>query len=295
MSDLTIVPLDEVLSTFQKNQTVVVVRDGLVTAAPEPTPQSLDDLLRQETGEAPASTGVAVTQPTISPEELQHLKDILLLNSYASVASMRYLYQQHPKDWDLTDPKQAAQFTRMAANAKFRILTDGMGSFLSLETQTSRSMHKEVTSADLHFEFLGELFAGFNFPATAMTQLDSILTSVVKQLGSLQMSWSDQSETLDHVISVFYFDDIAGVDYKLPRLRLFYLHIDQRSWELSIGKSSVRKFEFNMNFADNVFMMDPTQVQKQRAAIQALIEKMTDMSLDAVDKLVAPKAVQTED
>lgn len=290
MSDLTIVPLDEVLAAFAQDQTVLIVRDG--QAAPEPTPQSLDDLLRQETGEAPASTGVAVTPPTITREELQHLKDILLLNSYASVASMRYLYQKHPEDWDLTDPKQAAQFTRMAANAKFRILTDGMGSFLSLETQTSRSMHKEVTSADLHFEFLGELFQGFNFPPTAMAQLDSILTSVVKQLGSLQMSWSDESETLDHVISVFYFDDIAGVDYKLPRLRLFYLHIDQRSWELSIGKSSVRKFEFNMNFADNVFMMDPTQVQEKRADIQALIEKMTDMSLDAVDKLVAPKAVQ---
>jgi hypothetical protein len=292
MSDPTVVPLDEVLSTFRKNQTVIVVRDGQAKAAPEPTPQSLDDLLKQETGEAPASTNVAVTPPTITPEELQNLEDILLLNSYASVASMRYLYQQHPEDWDLTDPKQAAQFTRAAANAKFRVLTDGMGSFLSLETQTSRAMHKEVTSADLHFEFLDDIFQGFNFPATAMTQLDSILTSVVKQLGSLQMSWSDQSETLDHVISVFYFDEVAGVDYKLPRLRLFYLHIDQRSWELSVGKSSVRKFEFNMNFADNVFMMNPEQVQKNRADIQALIEKMTAMSLAEIDKLVAPKAVE---
>lgn len=302
MTHPVIFPLDEVLSTFRSHDRVILLGTGGVAqaramaglAADDPAPQSLADMLKTEATQAPASTSVAAVPPAISAQEMQSLNDILLLNTYVSVASMRYLYQINPKGWDITDKAQAADFTRQAANAKFRILTDGMGGFLSLNTSSARSMSKSVTSADLHFEFLSELFAGFDFPPAAMAELDSILTSVTKTLGELKMSWSDQSQTLDHMIFVFYFEEVAGLNYKLPRMRLFYLHIDQSSWEAAVGKSSVKHFQFNMNYADNVYMMDPNSVESQRDAIQKLITKLTNQSLEAIDALTSPKVVKTK-
>jgi hypothetical protein len=240
---------------------------------------------------APSSTEIAAVPSTIDAGDQQHLDDILLLNSYVSVASMRYLYKIHPNGWDITEPAQAADFTRAVANAKFKILTQGLGSFLTLDTTSARSFHESTTSADLHLSFLTTLFSGFGFPKKTMLELDGVLTSVNQTLSDLRLSWSDQTSTLDHMVFLYYFDEVEGLTIKLPKLRLFFLHIDQASWTATIGKSSVSHFDFNMNFDDNIFNMNPAQVELYRDQIQKLIADMTQESFDDINTLLTPVAV----
>ncbi len=255
----------------------------------DPPPEKLSDLLKQST-KAPSSTAISAVPSSMSDADMQHLSDILLLNSYVSVASMRYLFKINPAGWDITDPAGAAAFTRAAANAKFKILTTGLGSFLSLNTSSARSFNESTTSADLHLSFLASLFGGFGFPKQTMDELDGVLTSVNKTLDDLKLSFSDQSSTLDHMVFFYYFDEVPGLPgVKMPKMRLFFLHIDQESWTASVGKSSVSHFEFHMNFDDNIFVMDPTQVANSRNDIQQLISTMTGQSFDAINDLLSPK------
>jgi len=289
--------LDEILAEHQRSSRITLIQAAGATELAvdsDPPPETLSDLLKKQTA-VPSSTSIAAVPTNISQLDMQNLNDVLLLNSYISVASCRYLYNINPKGWDITDPAQASDFARASANAKFKILTDGLGSFLSLDTSSARNFHEETTSADLHLSFLTTLFGGFGFPASTMSELDGVLTSVNKTLDDLRLSWSDQSSTLDHLVFVYSFQPVPGLDMKLPQMRLFFLHIDQSSWTASCGKNSITHFEFNMNFDDNIFNMNPQQVESNVTEIQDLISTMTGQSFAAIQDLTSPKAVKADD
>ncbi len=85
-----------------------------------------------------------------------------------------------------------------------------------------------------------------------------------------------------------------GLDYKVPKLRLFYLHIDQKSWELSIAKSSVKKLRFKMSYFDYNTVMTLTSIASNRSSIKDYIEKTTASNLETIQSLTQPKAIKTE-
>lgn len=216
----------------------------LAASAPDPAPDTLFSMLQSDS-KAPSSTAVAVVptdsdgKPSLSSDQVQQLKDVMMLTSFISVASMRHLYQT---DWakvvpDITKPDGAATFVKDTAKAKNYILTSALGGYLSLNTSVARSFNQSTTSADLHLGFLTTLFDGFNFPKATLSELDGVLTSITKTLDGLKMSWSDQSSTLDHMIFLYYFDSVQGIDVKIPKVRLYFLHIDQSSWTGSVGKA----------------------------------------------------------
>lgn len=286
--------LDDILAQHRETNSFRLIKSSAAMAAAdsgEMEPEKLSEDLKKFQ-DAPSSTAIAAIPPSASAEDRKNLSDILLLNSYVSVASMRYLYKIHPQDWDITNPVDAANFTKAGANAKFKVLTDGLGSFLTLDTASTRSFNESTTSADLHLSFLGSLFDGFGFPGSTMKELDGVLTSVTQTLSDLRLSWSDQSSTLDHLVFFYYFDEVPGLGMKLPSMRLFYLHIDQSSWTASVGKSSITHFQFSMNFDDNIFNMNPDQVDSNRDAIKNLLSTMTGQSFDAINDMLSPKAVK---
>jgi hypothetical protein len=257
----------------------------------DPPPGNIMDVINKHK-QAPGSTSVVAVPPSLSDADLQNLNDIVLLDTYASVAGASYYYKLNPKGPDITTPDGAAAFTRAFANARFRILTQGLPGVLSLQNTVATSFHKDTTSVDLHMEFLGQMFGSFGFTPETMKELDGVMTNVVNSLQSLQASWSDQSQTLDHLISCYYFEPVMGIDAKVPKIRLFYLHVDQRSWTLSVGKSSVAHFEFNMNYEDSLFSMSLTQIAQSRQTIQDQVTVMTGQSLDSIRELLAASAVQ---
>jgi hypothetical protein len=266
-----------------------------LAATDDPAPQSLADMLALDV-KAPTSTVVTA----VSKEEIegsdniqQELQDVMMLTSFISVAASRYLYQTLYKNRvpDITTPSGASEFVRGMANAKNYILTSAMAGFLSSESLLARSFHESTTSADLHLDFLNTLFDGFNFPSSTIKELDSVLTSVTKNIQSLSLSWSDQNSTLDHMVFLYYFDKVLGIDVKVPKVRIYFLHIDQSSWTASLGKSSVNHFEFNMNFSDGIYAMDVEHTAENRANIKALLNKLTGMNLNDLNKLLSPVVV----
>lgn len=266
------------------------------TPAPDPDSASLFDMLHKD-ATAPSSTAIAAVPSTgLTPDMIQQLHDVMMLTSFISVTSMRQLRNTIYKGVmpDITTPDGAAQFVKAAANAKNDILTSAMGGYLSLETGSARSFSKSTTSADLHMEFLATLFDGFNFPQSTMKELDSVLTSVKDNIANLKLSWSNESSTLDHMVFFYYFDSVQGLDVKVPKVRLYFLHIDQKSWELSVGKSNVNQFTFNMNFFDSIYDMDTVQTAADRDNIAALLKKFTGQDMDTLEKLLSPKKVSDD-
>ncbi len=261
----------------------------------EVPPPILFDLVTKDT-KTPSSTSVAAVPKDLTEDQLQQLKDVMMLTSFINVSAMSYMYQTtfKGKTPDITTPDGAAEFVRAAANAKNLVATKSMGGFLSLNTSSARSFSKNTTSAELHLSFLTTLFDGFGFPASTMKELDSVLTSVNQTLADLQMSWADQSTTLDHMVFFYYFDSVMGIDVKIPKVRLYFLHIDQKSWTASVGKSHIIHFDFNMNFFDSIYEMDIDQTAKMREKIQALLTAMTGKNLDDLNKLLSPKTVNDD-
>ena len=269
-------------------------------APANPAPESLFDMLHKDSN-APSSTAIAVIpttngKSTLSEDQMQQLQDVMMLTSFISVASMRYLYQtkyaKNPPD--ITTQEGAALFVQSAANAKNFILTSALGGYLSLNTSVARSFNQSTTSADLHLGFLTSLFDGFNFPAATIKELDSVLTSVTQTLDSLKMSWSDQSSTLDHMIFLYHFEDVQGLDIKIPKVRLYFLHIDQSSWTASVGKSHLTHINFNMNFIDSDYDMDTANTAVDREKIKEMLHSLTGQDLDTLNKLLSPKVVKND-
>lgn len=290
------ITLMEELSAFSSKRTLM--GDAASQDAP---PETLFDMLKSD-AVAPSSTAVAVIpmkdgKSTLNQDDLQKLADIQMLTSFVSVASMRRLYQTTYKDVppDITTGAGAASFVANVANAKNFILTSALAGFLSLDSTTASNFDQSTTSADLHLGFLTSLFDSFSFPPATIKELDGVLSSVRETLDNLKLSWSDQTSTLDHMIFLYYFDPVPGLeDVKVAKMRLYFLHITQSSWTAAVGKSSVSHIDFHMNFSDSVYDMDPAAVDAQRDKIKELLKALSGQDLDTLNELLSPKVVKNE-
>jgi len=273
---------------------------------PSDTPGTTDlnDILNNAV-KAPGTTSIATVPNTPDTNMLQMLSQVQTLDSYISLLTSFSVYNEHPEPYDITQPAEASTFTRAVAKWRNYVITGGavkaMSGYLPVGDITTQSYSKSVTSADLHLEFLGELFGAFSFPEAAMTQLDSILTKLVAKLGELKLSFETQTETLDHFLTYYYFSTVAGTGGEtgipamyVPKVRTFYLHIDQSSWKASVGKSSVEKFKFDMNFFDMDTTMNPGLVANDMTAINGTIQTLTGQTAAEVNKLMNMQAVHAD-
>jgi hypothetical protein len=133
--------------------------NGLNLGAAADDVPSLDDILGNAT-KAPGTTTVVALPTTadgttVDMKYISMLKNIRTLESFASVYGATIMYKENPKGWDITDPKQASDFTRKLANMRNLMFTNYLSSFVTIESTTAQSFSKSTTSADLHLEFLG--------------------------------------------------------------------------------------------------------------------------------------------
>ncbi len=193
----------KVNSLFEYAVTPSPLRSYVRAGANEP--QGLMDILKDNKDDV-ATTSIVNVTSDLTSSDIQNLQDISLLDTYISVAGSKLAYKEKPSGWQITEPKQAADFIKVYANSAFLVLSKGLPGILTLNTTVSQEFSKETTSANLHLEFLNKLFEDFNFPSTTLSQLDSILKKTVDNLSNLKLSWSEQNETLNHLILYYYFD-----------------------------------------------------------------------------------------
>lgn len=274
--------------------------------APVDTPDktSLNDILNNAV-KAPGTTSIATVPEEPNTKIYQMLGQVQTLDSYISLLTALSIYHEHPNPYNIKDPAEASAFTQAIAKWRNYVITGGtvkaMAGYLPVGSITTQSYSESVTRADLHFEFLKELFVAFSFPEGAMLQLDSILTKVVNNLNSLKLSFQTQTETLDHFLTYYYFSTLQGTGGNtgipatyVPKIRTFYLHIDQSSWKASVGKSSVDSVKFNMNYFDMDTTMDPVLVANDMTAINDAIHKLTGKTGDEVNNLMNMQAIHAD-
>eukprot|EP01122_Echinamoeba_exundans_P016063 TRINITY_DN8030_c0_g1_i1.p1 TRINITY_DN8030_c0_g1~~TRINITY_DN8030_c0_g1_i1.p1 ORF type:complete len:384 (-),score=97.94 TRINITY_DN8030_c0_g1_i1:392-1543(-) len=271
---------------------------GLLGADGDAAVPNILDVLNKAK-KAPSSTSVLAVPADLGSDasDSDKITDIMLLDSYISVMASALLYKdpEYAKNGpDITTPEGASKFTRKLANCRLRVMTQGLGGVLSLGDSSAQTFTKSTTSADLHLSFLTNFFSDFGFNSASMKQLDQIMTNIVKSLSDLQASWSDTSQSLDHMISVYFLEKVMGSEVKIAKIRLFFLHVDQKSWTLSIGKSSVAHFDFHMNYSDQIATMNHETMKDLRPIIKEYVEAQAKTSLEDVNKLVAMAAVQSD-
>ncbi|GAB2916588.1 hypothetical protein [Rheinheimera gaetbuli] len=262
--------------------------NAVQTDAPDTLAQMLKDQKK-----APGSTSVAaVDKSSLNADDWQHLQDILLLNSFINVYGMQKVYKDHGnKAYDITNHVEAAAFSQACANALNYVTTKAMGGFLNLRDQKADSISKTYKKAEFHLDFLGDLFKAFAFPESTLTALDGVLNALVESLKS--MEFTSEAKTVDHLVFMYYFEEVPGMDMKLPHLRLFYLKIDAKSFKVALHKSTVTEIDFQTNYIDENWEMNPFQVAKQRDDIQALLTSMSKLSMDQLNNELTPAVVDT--
>jgi hypothetical protein len=259
-----------------------------------PSPEYITNII-QNAKACYAITRVLVVHSNISPNDRQNIQDISLLDTYLSVFSAASIYPLHPKGFDLTKPDEAANFTKALANGYFRVITEALPGIVSLESSTQKSFSATVTTDDLHLELLNELFCSFGFSPTTMNQLDSLIINIVNRLGSLKEAGSEQPETLDYLFAVYYFEESQQItSVKVPKIRLFYLHIGQRYGQAPVGKSSNNSFDFNMNYGDYKFAMSFASMPAMRERIREFVTNLTQQEFASIQNLVAMDAIRTD-
>lgn len=242
----------------------------------------------------PSTVSMVVVPDKLEAMEYKSLLDIMALEAFVSTAAAIYTADKMKKDggWDIpANPQHNAKFVQTFAQGKFKALIEEriLDQKLTMSLTSSGNFESSVTAGELHFEFLGKLFDGFNFSPAIKGQLDSVLTSIVKNLGTVKFSYETDKTDIDYVVSLYYFEEVMGSNLKVPKLRLFYLHVDQNSWKLSIGKSNVNQIKFKMHYADVICSLNLSNfTEKDRDAINNFVFGQTGLNQSSLGDLTAP-------
>ncbi|MHA3061997.1 hypothetical protein ACX1N5_15310 [Acinetobacter sp. ANC 4636] len=296
-----VVLLNEMVSSYRNSH--LHNFHPMALAVSEDTSDDLFSMV-QASKEAPGSTSLAVVdtqgpgtsggKPT--QDALGIYNDMLTLSSLANVVAMKKVYDAHPAAYDITKPAEATAFIQAQAVNLNDTFTRQLGAYALPGETTSQHYSKEVLTADLHLEFLTTLFSSFAFPEAALTKLDAILTEVKDSLANLKVGLDSKDQTLDHIIFVNYLEPITlqGVPEKVitGKIRMFYLQINQSSWQATIGKSTVSKVKFEMNFYDTIFSINSNLVRSDISSITGLIKKFTGQSFEEMSKLTSPTVIK---
>jgi len=314
--DLSILQMESAQRVHYMRQAASLINRSAVYAlqdtppAEAPSPTSLTDILNGVI-KAPGTTSIA-TAPVAAPDPSNPaspdnalyalLAQIQTLDSYISVLTAFCIYNDHPAPYDISDPAQATAFTKAQAKWRNFVLTGGtvkaLAAYLPVAEISQQSMSKQVMSTSLHLEFLQELFGDFGFSDSATKQMDGILTNITSTLANLNGSFESASETMDHLLSYYFFELVQGTGgttsippLYVAKMRLFYLQIDQSSWRVSVGKSSAEKIQFNMNYYDMTTTMAAPLVASNMDNINSTIQTLTGQDAIAVNKLMNMQAV----
>lgn len=257
---------------------------------------STEDILKgiKNSKEVPGSTTiVAVPEGGITPSEAQMYQDIVLLDSFINIIATQKVYDSIKKKEGednakkvigFSDPQLFALFMREWSDAAFEVITKTLAGILNFSSAVSHQYDKEVATADLRLDFIGELFGSFGFGPMATKGLSGLISSVIEGLKQVKASYSSESEKIDHVICVYYFEEIKGTTIKDAKLRLFHLHIDRSSWNVTIStacsSTTISRTKFHMDYEDFTTSLSPDIMSTHRSMIRQMVIDKTKINLE---------------
>jgi hypothetical protein len=273
-------------------------RVRVAPAASSPSPDDFAAMLNNA-GLAPgASTVVTVPAAPISGDAAL-IQNVQLLDSYIAVLTALVMYNNHPQAYNLSDKTDAAQFVIDLANARNLVVTGGtvkaIPMYLPMGQATTESMNRSTTSADLHLDLLSALFGALNLPTSVLAELDGILTEIADSLKNLQLSFTTQTQTLNHFVSFYYLTPVPGANPQINQMNVefIYLQIDQSSWQAAVGKSSVSNFTLDMTTTRTTATMSSGVVAANASSIANSLLRLTNKDQAAISEMTQMKGVKT--
>lgn len=270
----------------------------LATAASTPSADSLNTLLNN-VGTAPGAATIVTVPAAPASGDVTLVQNVQTLDSYIAVLTALVMYNNHPDPYDLSDPQQAAQFVIDLANAKNFVVTGGtvkaIPMYLPLGEATTESFNKSTTSADLHIDLLTALFGALSLPEAVLTELDGILTEIAESLKNLNLSFTTQTQTLNHFVSFYYLTPVPGSDPPINQMNVefIYIQLDQSSWKATLGKSSVSNFTLNMTTTRTTATMSAGIVAANSSNIVSSLMSLTANDPAQISNLTKMKGVKT--
>lgn len=267
-------------------------------AAEAPSKDGLNSLLNS-VGTAPGATTVVTVPAAPASGDVALIQNVQTLDSYIATLTALVMYNNHPAPYDLSDKQQAAQFVIDLANARNFVVTGGtvkaIPMYLPMGQATTQSFNKTVSSADLHLEVLTALFGFLNLPSGVVTELDAVLTEIADSLKNLQLSFTTQTQTLNHFVSFYYLTPVPGTNPPVNQMNVefIYLQLAQSSWKASVGKSTVSYFTLDMTTTRTTATMSAGIVAANSANIVNSLMSLTGNDAKTISDMTKMKGVKT--
>lgn len=275
-----------------------VMSGGGAAAPAAPSAGVLNDLLNG-VGKAPGASTVVTVPAAPLTGDAALIANVRTLDSYIATLTALVMYSNHPEKYDLTDKVQAAQFTIDLANARNYVVTGGfvraIPMYLPMREASSQSLNKSTTTANLHVDLIAALFGGLGLPASVLKELDAILTEIAQSLKTLQLSFTTQTQTLDHFISFFHLVPFEGANPPVNEMyaEFIFLRMAQSSWEASVGKSNVSNFTLEMTLTRTSAIMNSGIVSANTSAIVESLTQLTGNDAAAISQMTKTRGVVT--
>lgn len=262
---------------------------------------SSDDLntLLNNVGTAPGATTVVTVPASPVTGDAALIQNVQTLDSYIAVLTALVMYNQHPEMYNLSDKQQAAQFVIDLANARNFVVTGGtikaIPMYLPMGEASTQTISKSTTSADLHLELLTAMFGALGLPTAVMTEMDGILTEVGDSLKSLQLSFSTQTQTLNHFVSFYHLVPVDGSNPVINQMNVdfIYLQMEQSSWLASVGKSSISNFNLNVTMTRTTATMSSGIVAANASSIVNSLMQLTTNDPTTISNMTKMKGLKT--
>lgn len=171
-------------------------------------------------------------------------------------------------------------------------MTQGLAGLLPTKQVQSHDFSGRYAKDHFHQKFLEELFKSFSLPDSAYKQLDTILNGISLNLSK---STGDANKIpTDFLVIYYYFSPVEGMpELKIPSIRIFNIHVGYQNIERAVNKhEKTMDFDFAMSYADYTGTLAISSMEHFRPIIKQYVEDSTQMSLNEIQKMVQPKAIQ---
>jgi hypothetical protein len=263
-----------------------------------PPADDINNLLNN-VGTAPAATTVVTVPAAPVGGDAGLIQNVQTLDSYIGVLTALVMYNNHPAPYDLHDKVQAAQFVVDLANARNFVVTGGtvkaVQMYLPMGAASTQTLNKSTTTANLHMDLLVAMFGALSLPEAVVTELDAVLTEIAASLKNLELSFTTQSQTLNHFLSFYHLTPVQGANPPANQMNVefIYLQMNQNSWKASVGKSSVSHFNLDMTMTRTTATMSSGIVAANTSNIVNSLLALTKNDSSTIASMTGMKGVKT--
>lgn len=257
-------------------------------------------------GRAPMPQNVAILPPYDEPSAIQNYEYLVEISSIVSLYTAIWnlnarTKRGHPEPYKISDASEAAQAFADMADSAFNVMQQPLAGFFNFSSGTQTTFSKSMSKTEVHLEFLGEIFKGFNLTKPALMQLDTILTNFVSSLKTVSVETGETNNTVDQTLRINQVVriNIAGDEGKpiyvyQPRTRIVYMHIDGNTYHWATNKAEHTSQTFNMRYVVVDCDLNVNKYLACKDKLDKVFMTLTGQNLLEYGKKINPEPVKSE-